>query len=160
DVEITLRAGVRPGDEAVKGDRDVSDDSSHARADPIRRPNSSLTHEACGGCELDRTTREAARRTYSGRSPRVPHRRICTGQRAWPRWCPEWPGERLRPRTRSTAGGLGAGRLVADGPWLEDGVHRFRRGHGQPVLGGPADDEAVQRLQFHAAPGDQIVMQG
>src|SRR5580704_6266410 len=56
-------------DEAVETDRDVSDNSSHARADPIRRPNSSLTHETCGKCELDSTTREAARRTYSGRSP-------------------------------------------------------------------------------------------
>jgi hypothetical protein len=45
--------------------RDVSDDSTHTRADPIRRPNSSLTHEACGGCELDSTKREAARRTYN-----------------------------------------------------------------------------------------------
>jgi hypothetical protein len=41
--------GVGPGDQAVEGDRDVSDDSSHARADPIRRPNPSLIHEACGG---------------------------------------------------------------------------------------------------------------
>jgi hypothetical protein len=43
--QTVVRAGVGPGDEAVEGDRDVSDDSSHARADPIRRPNSSLTHE-------------------------------------------------------------------------------------------------------------------
>jgi hypothetical protein len=39
--QTAVRAGVGPGDEAVEGDRDVSDDSSHARADPIRRPNSS-----------------------------------------------------------------------------------------------------------------------
>nr|WP_307818975.1 Scr1 family TA system antitoxin-like transcriptional regulator [Streptomyces sabulosicollis] len=39
------RAGVGPGDEAVEGDRDVSDDASHASADPTRRPNSSLTFE-------------------------------------------------------------------------------------------------------------------
>jgi hypothetical protein len=42
--------------------------------------------------------------------------------------------------------------LVADGPRLEDGVHRLRRGHGQTVSGGPAHDEAVQGLQFHAGP--------
>jgi hypothetical protein len=35
-----------------------NDDLSHARADPIRHLNSSLTHEVCGGCELDSTTRE------------------------------------------------------------------------------------------------------
>lgn len=46
------RAGVRPGDEVIEGDRDVSDDSRHAREDPIRRPNSSLTHGACAGCEF------------------------------------------------------------------------------------------------------------
>src|SRR5262249_21730293 len=54
-----------PGDEAVGRHRDVSDDSSHAWADPVRRPNSSLTQEACGGCELDSTThlmRGASRR--------------------------------------------------------------------------------------------------
>jgi hypothetical protein len=31
---------------------------------------------------------------------------------------------------------------------------------GQPVLGGPAHDEAMQGRQRHPAPGDQIVMQG
>ena len=34
--ETGLRAGVGPGDEAVEGDRDVRDDSSHTRADPAR----------------------------------------------------------------------------------------------------------------------------
>src|SRR5271166_5823369 len=45
--QTVVRAGVGPGDEAVERDRDVSDDSSHARADPIRRPNSSLTQAVC-----------------------------------------------------------------------------------------------------------------
>jgi len=61
--QTVVRTGARPGDEAVEGDRDVSDDSSHARADPIHRPNSSLTHEACGGSQLGSTTHEAARQT-------------------------------------------------------------------------------------------------
>lgn len=46
-------AGAGAGDEAAEGDRDVSDDASHARADPIPSPNSSRTHEACVGCEPD-----------------------------------------------------------------------------------------------------------
>src|ERR1700691_3628700 len=38
--------------------------------------------------------------------PRVPQRRICTGQRAWPRWCSEWPCEGLRPRFRDDCDGM------------------------------------------------------
>ena len=52
------------------------------------------------------------------------------------------------------------GLLVANGPGLEDGVYRLRRGHGQSMLCGPADNETVQGFQLHAAPGHQIVMQG
>ena len=45
------------------------------------------------------------------------------------------------------------GLLVADGPGLEYGVYRLRRGHGHSMLCGPADNETVQSFQFHAAPG-------
>ena len=54
-------------------------------------------------------------------------------------------------RQGAEAGPFG-GLLVADGPGLEDGVYRLRRGHGHSVLCGPADDETVQGFQLHAAP--------
>jgi hypothetical protein len=99
--QTVVRAGVGPGDEAVERDRDASDNLSHARADPIRRPNSSLTHGTCGKCELDSTTREATRRTYSGRSPPSTSEAHMHRSKGMASLCPEWPGEGLRPGFRN-----------------------------------------------------------
>ncbi|GGQ08417.1 hypothetical protein GCM10010249_28530 [Streptomyces roseolilacinus] len=59
------RAGTGAG--AAGRERDVSEGSRHAGADPIRRPNSSLTHEARGGTSGDGGTSGEGGRPGPGR---------------------------------------------------------------------------------------------
>ncbi|MGV9741062.1 hypothetical protein [Nocardia farcinica] len=47
--EAVVRAWVGAGDEAVKGHRDVGDDTSHNRSDRIRRANSSVGGQLTDG---------------------------------------------------------------------------------------------------------------
>jgi hypothetical protein len=78
-------------------DRDVSDHSSHARQTrSAARTHRSRMKRAANANSIARRARRRAGRTADDR-PRVPHRRICTGQRVWPLWCPEWHAHRRRP---------------------------------------------------------------